>query len=116
MVKTAGGAAVAAAALAIAQAPAGAHAQVPAAVVAPAMPSSLKSRLMWSTAALINSFGYTMPLVAYDCTDLENFDFHREDMLTDIVDREYEYDFHREDMPDRKTSLIAKPFLPYAQG
>ena len=46
-------------------------------------------------------------LVKYDYTDLENFDFHREDMLTDII--EYEYG-----APDRKTSLIVKHFLPYA--
>ena len=105
VVKATGEAAVAAAALARAQAPAGTP--VPAAVVMPAMPSSLKSRLMRSTSTLINSFGCTMSLVAYDYTDLENFDFHREDMLTDII--EYEYG-----APDRKTSLIAKHFLPYA--
>ena len=39
--------------------------------------------------------------------DLENLDFHRGDMLTDIIDYEY-------GAPDRETSLIAKHFLPYA--
>ena len=83
VVKATGEAAVAAAALARAQAPAGTP--VPAAVVMPDMPSSLKSRLMRSTSTLINYFGCTMSLVlvAYDYTDLENFDFHMQDMLTD---------------------------------
>ena len=90
-----------------APAPAARGAPAPAAVVAPIMPSSLKARLMRSTATLLNSFRCTMSLVKYDYTDLENFDFHREDMLTDII--EYEYG-----APERKTSLISKHFLPYA--
>ena len=113
VVKAAWEAAVAAAALALAQAPAGAPAPVargapaPAAVVAPIMPNSLTARLMRSTATLLNSFGCTMSLVKYDYTDLENLGFHREGMLTGII--EYEYG-----APDRKTALISKHFLPYA--
>ena len=108
VVKAACEAALAAAALALSQAPAPAArgAPAPAAVVAPIMPVSLKARLMRSTATLLNSFRCTMSLVKYDYTDLENFDFHREDMSRFWIEKA------RRKHQNRCAFLIAKSYGP----
>ena len=73
------------------------------------MYTGLKLRMMQAIATFITSFRCPMSLVPYDFSELENLDFRREDMLSDII--EYEYG----DV-SRRNTLIANHLLPYASS
>ena len=71
------------------------------------MPALLKGRLMRAISSFLRSFSCPKTLLDYNVNNVLTFSFEREDILNDIIIKEY-------GLPSQVEALVTKHFLSYA--